>query len=137
VSTKAQELLSTTASKSEPVRILVADDQADVREALRLLLKAEGYSAETISSPAAALEAVQTNEFDIMLMDLNYQRDTTSGQEGIDLLSRVLRFPAATSAAPKKDWTFHARRPSMVAISEEVHAVLCPCRSSATIQIRS
>jgi DNA-binding NtrC family response regulator len=71
------------------VRILVADDQADVREALRLLLKAEGYVAETVSSPAAALEAVQTNEFDIMLMDLNYQRDTTSGQEGIDLLSRL------------------------------------------------
>jgi DNA-binding NtrC family response regulator len=89
VSTKAQELLSTTATRSEPVRILVADDQADVREALRLLLKAEGYVAETVSSPAAALEAVQTNEFDIMLMDLNYQRDTTSGQEGIDLLSRI------------------------------------------------
>jgi DNA-binding NtrC family response regulator len=89
VSTKAQELLSTTASRIEPVRILVADDQADIREALRLLLKAEGYVAETVSSPAAALEAVQSNEFDIMLMDLNYQRDTTSGQEGIDLLSRV------------------------------------------------
>jgi DNA-binding NtrC family response regulator len=89
VSTKAQEFLSTTAIKPEPVRILVADDQADVREALRLLLKAEGYTAETVSSPAAAIEAVQTNEFDIMLMDLNYQRDTTSGQEGIDLLSRI------------------------------------------------
>ena len=89
MSTKAQELLSTTAIKSEPVRILVADDQADVREAVRLLLKAEGYTAETVSSPAAAIEAVQTNEFDIMLMDLNYQRDTTSGQEGIDLLSRI------------------------------------------------
>ena len=67
----------------------MADDQSDVREALRLLLKAEGYTAETVSSPAAALEAVQTNEFDIMLMDLNYQRDTTSGQEGMDLLTRV------------------------------------------------
>lgn len=89
MSTKAQELLGTTVVRSEPIRILVADDQADVREALRLLLKAEGYTTETVSSPAAALEAVQTNEFDIMLMDLNYQRDTTSGQEGIDLLSRV------------------------------------------------
>jgi DNA-binding NtrC family response regulator len=89
VSTKTQEWLSITGTRSEPVRILVADDQADVREALRLLLKAEGYVAETVSSPAAALEAVQTNEFDIMLMDLNYQRDTTSGQEGIDLLSRI------------------------------------------------
>ena len=81
--------MSTTATKFEPVRILVADDQSDVREALRLLLKAEGYTTETVNSPAAALEAVQSNEFDIMLMDLNYQRDTTSGQEGIDLLSRI------------------------------------------------
>jgi len=71
------------------MRVLVADDQADVREALRLLLKAEGFTTETVSSPGAALEAVQTNEFDVMLMDLNYQRDTTSGQEGIDLLSRL------------------------------------------------
>jgi DNA-binding NtrC family response regulator len=89
VSTKAQELLSTTATRTEPVRILVADDQADIREALRLLLKAEGYATEKVSSPAAALEAVQSNEFDVMLMDLNFQRDTTSGQEGIDLLSRI------------------------------------------------
>lgn len=89
MSTKAQELLSNTATKPEPMRVLVADDQADVREALRLLLKAEGFTTETVSSPGAALEAVQTNEFDVMLMDLNYQRDTTSGQEGIDLLSRL------------------------------------------------
>jgi DNA-binding NtrC family response regulator len=89
VSTKAQEFLSATATRTEPVRILVADDQADIREALRLLLKAEGYTTETVSSPAAALEAVQSNEFDVMLMDLNFQRDTTSGQEGIDLLTRI------------------------------------------------
>jgi DNA-binding NtrC family response regulator len=97
VSSKAQELPGHTASRTEPVRILVADDQADIREALRLLLKAEGYVAETVSSPVAALEAVQSNEFDIMLADLNYQRDTTSGQEGIDLLSRV---QAADSKLP-------------------------------------
>ncbi len=89
MSTKAQELISSTTLKPEPVRVLIADDQADVREALRLLLKAEGFTTETVSTPGAALEAVQTNEFDIMLMDLNYQRDTTSGQEGMDLLSRI------------------------------------------------
>ncbi len=89
MSTKAQELMSTAASKNELVRVLVADDQADIREALRLLLKAEGYATEIVSNPNAALEAVQTNEFDIMLMDLNYQRDTTSGKEGMDLLQRV------------------------------------------------
>jgi len=89
VSTKAQELMSTAGSKNESVRVLVADDQADIREALRLLLKAEGYATEVVSNPNAALEAVQTNEFDIMLMDLNYQRDTTSGKEGMDLLARI------------------------------------------------
>ncbi len=89
MSTKTEELVSAAPARTEPVRILVADDQADVREALRLLLKAEGYSTEIVSNPGAALEAVQTNEFDIMLMDLNYQRDTTSGREGMDLLARV------------------------------------------------
>lgn len=89
--TKVQEIESTatTAPKAEPARVLIADDQADVREALRLLLKAEGYITETVSSPNAALEAIQSGEFDVVLMDLNYQRDTTSGQEGIDLLARV------------------------------------------------
>ena len=81
--------MSTAGSKNESVRVLVADDQADIREALRLLLKGEGYATEVVSNPNAALEAVQTNEFDIMLMDLNYQRDTTSGKEGMDLLARI------------------------------------------------
>jgi DNA-binding NtrC family response regulator len=89
VPTKTEEPVSAAPARIELVRILVADDQADVREALRLLLKAEGYSTEIVSNPGAALEAVQTNEFDIMLMDLNYQRDTTSGREGMDLLARI------------------------------------------------
>ena len=89
MSTKAQDLMSAAGSKNESVRVLVADDQADIREALRLLLKGEGYATEVVSNPNAALEAVQTNEFDIMLMDLNYQRDTTSGKEGMDLLARI------------------------------------------------
>lgn len=89
--TKIQEIENTTpaATRLEPARVLIADDQADVREALRLLLKAEGYKTETVNSPNAAVEAIQSGEFDVVLMDLNYQRDTTSGQEGIDLLSRV------------------------------------------------
>lgn len=91
MSTKVEEAVSSAAaaSKPEPVRILVADDQTDVREALRLLLKAEGYAIETVSNPTAALESVQGGQFDIMLMDLNYQRDTTSGREGMDLLSQI------------------------------------------------
>jgi DNA-binding NtrC family response regulator len=71
------------------VRILVADDQPDIREALRLLFKAEGYETETVGSPAAMLSALETREFDAALIDLNYARDTTSGQEGLDLLSNI------------------------------------------------
>src|SRR5450755_2635535 len=70
-------------------RILIADDQADVLEALRLLLKGEGYQIESATSPAGIISALETRDFDVVLMDLNYTRDTTSGQEGLDLLSRI------------------------------------------------
>jgi DNA-binding NtrC family response regulator len=69
--------------------ILIADDQADVLEALRFLIKGEGYQAEAVTSPAAALHAVESRDFDAVLMDLNYTRDTTSGAEGLDLLNRI------------------------------------------------
>jgi len=78
-----------TKTAAAAARVLVADDQADVREALRLLLKAEGYAIETAASPAEALAALQKREFDVALVDLNYARDTTSGQEGLDLLTRL------------------------------------------------
>jgi len=77
------------ASDSSLPRILVADDQPDVLESLRLLLKAEGFQTEAVSSPAALLAAVETKEFGVALIDLNYARDTTSGQEGLDLLTRL------------------------------------------------
>ena len=77
------------ATISPAQRVLIADDQRDVIEALRLLLKAEGYQIEAAASPAAVLEAIASQEFDAVLMDLNYARDTTSGQEGLDLLSRI------------------------------------------------
>jgi DNA-binding NtrC family response regulator len=70
-------------------RILIADDQPDVLEALRLLLKGEGYQTETVTSPADLLKALEARDFDVVLMDLNYTRDTTSGQEGLDTLSRI------------------------------------------------
>src|SRR5687767_4390712 len=73
---------------SEP-RVLIADDQGDVLEALRLLLKAEGFQLETASSPAGVLAAIEAREFDVALIDLNYARDTTSGEEGLNLLSRI------------------------------------------------
>jgi len=69
--------------------ILIADDQPDVLEALRFLVKGEGYQAEAVTSPAAAIDAVESRDFDAVLMDLNYTRDTTSGQEGLELLNRI------------------------------------------------
>jgi DNA-binding NtrC family response regulator len=72
-----------------PTRILIADDQPDVLEALRLLLKGEGFNITAVSSPAGILEAIESREYDVLLIDLNYTRDTTSGQEGLDLLSKL------------------------------------------------
>src|ERR1700687_4380252 len=70
-------------------RILIADDQPDVLRALCLLLKGHGYSTETVTSPSDLLEALRRREFDLLLMDLNYARDTTSGREGLDLLAQL------------------------------------------------
>ncbi|MGH9967133.1 MAG: sigma-54-dependent transcriptional regulator [Pyrinomonadaceae bacterium] len=70
-------------------RILIADDQADVLAALRLLLKGDRFEIETASSPAGVLKAIDSQELDVVLIDLNYARDTTSGSEGLDLLSRI------------------------------------------------
>jgi DNA-binding NtrC family response regulator len=70
-------------------RILIADDQADVLEALRLLLKGEGFKIETANAPAQVISAIEERDYDAVLMDLNYARDTTSGQEGLDMLSRI------------------------------------------------
>src|SRR4051794_15287455 len=70
-------------------RVLIADDQREVREALRLMLKAEGFETETAASPAEILQAVATRDFDAVLMDLNYTRDTTSGREGLELMDRL------------------------------------------------
>src|SRR5580704_12044587 len=72
-----------------PPRILIADDQPDVLNALRLLLKGQGYETEGVASPAELLRAVAARGFDLLLMDLNYARDTTSGREGLDLLSQL------------------------------------------------
>ena len=74
---------------SNQPRVLVADDQIDVLEAIRLLLKGEGYQCEPVTSPSAVLQAIESKDFDLLLMDLNYTRDTTSGQEGLDLLTRL------------------------------------------------
>lgn len=85
-------------------RILVADDQPDVREALRLLLKAEGYQIDTASSPTAVLDAIQSKEVAAALIDLNYARDTTSGQEGLDLLSRIQAIDSSLPVVVMTAW---------------------------------
>lgn len=70
-------------------RVLIADDQPDLIDALRLLLKGVGMQMEAVTSPEAALAAIAKQSYDLLLMDLNYTADTTSGREGIDLLARV------------------------------------------------
>jgi DNA-binding NtrC family response regulator len=72
-----------------PIRVLIADDQQDVIEALKLLLIDEGYEVTPARSPGDALERLEAADFDLAILDLNYTRDTTSGQEGFDLMERI------------------------------------------------
>jgi DNA-binding NtrC family response regulator len=92
------------AASAPQAHILVADDQPDVREALRLLLKGEGYAIETASSPAAVLAAVQRSDFDAVLLDLNYARDTTTGREGLELVSELQGLDATLPAIVMTAW---------------------------------
>jgi len=94
-----------TKAPHDAPRVLIADDQADVLEALRLLLKAEGYQIELVSSPAGVLNAIDAREFDVVLMDLNYARDTTSGQEGLDLLSRIQALDSTLPVVVMTAWS--------------------------------
>jgi DNA-binding NtrC family response regulator len=84
--------------------ILIADDQPDVLEALRFLIKGEGYQAECVNSPAAAIDCVESRDFDAVLMDLNYTRDTTSGQEGLELLNRIQNLDATLPVIVMTAW---------------------------------
>jgi len=85
-------------------RILVADDQSDITEALRLLLKGEGYQTEAAKSPAAVIKAIEARDYALLLMDLNYARDTTSGKEGLDLLAKVQVLDAALPVVVMTAW---------------------------------
>lgn len=86
-------------------QVLVADDQRDVLEALRLLLKGEGFAVETAASPAAILAALDKRDFDLVLMDLNYTRDTTSGREGLDLLPRLRQIDSTLPVIVMTAWS--------------------------------
>lgn len=85
-------------------RALLADDQSDVLESLRLLLRSEGFEVTAVDSPAAVLAAVKGADFDVVLMDLNYARDTTSGREGLDLLQRLRRAEASLPVVVMTAW---------------------------------
>jgi phosphoserine phosphatase RsbU/P len=86
---RARNPQPTRTRNARPPRTLIADDEPDILTALRILLSNEGHELEAVSSPAAVLEAIKTTQFDVVLMDLNYARDTTSGREGIDLITRI------------------------------------------------
>jgi DNA-binding NtrC family response regulator len=85
-------------------RVLIADDQADVLEALRLLLKSERYQIETVKSPAEVIRAIEERDFDVLLIDLNYTRDTTSGEEGLDLLARLQKLDSTLPVVVMTAW---------------------------------
>lgn len=86
-------------------RVLIADDQQDIRESLRLLLKNEGFETQLAASPSEVIAAVEAREFDAVLMDLNYTRDTTSGQEGLDLLARIQSLDSSLPVIVMTAWS--------------------------------
>lgn len=91
-------------SPSKSSSILIADDDRDVLEALRLLLKSEGYDIEAVTSPAAVVASVQARDHDALLMDMNYTRDTTSGTEGLNLLQQLQMLDATLPVIVMTAW---------------------------------
>src|SRR6201987_1200502 len=85
-------------------RILIADDQQDILDALRLLLKNHGYTTRGVTSSSDLLEALANDEFDLLLMDLNYARDSTSGQEGLDLLTQLQKNESVPPVVVMTGW---------------------------------
>ena len=91
-------------TNSPSATLLIADDDRDVLEALRLLLRSEGYTLETAMSPAGILAAVAGHDFAAALIDMNYTRDTTSGSEGLDLLQRLQQLDATLPVVVMTAW---------------------------------
>jgi len=86
-------------------RLLIADDQSDIREALRLLFKNAGFAVETVDSPRAVLRAVEARDYQLVLIDLNYTRDTTSGAEGLELLEKLRSIDATLPVVVMTAWS--------------------------------
>src|SRR5580692_7848198 len=85
-------------------RILAADDQPHILEALQLLLHPQGYRLESVKSPREVKEALATESYDALLIDLNYTRDTTSGREGLDLLSEIVALDSGAAVIVMTAW---------------------------------
>src|SRR6266481_3519952 len=104
--TKSEDISTVTGAKrgNERPRILAADDQQHVLEAIELLLRPQGYEVETARSPALVREALATGSYDSVLVDLNYTRDTTSGREGLDLLSEIVALDSTLPVIVMTAW---------------------------------
>src|SRR3954465_13394964 len=94
----------TDSRKQDKIRVLVADDQPHILEAVELLLQPHGMQLECVRSPQLVLEALGQTEYDVLLIDLNYTRDTTSGQEGLDLLARIQEMDARLPVIVMTAW---------------------------------
>jgi DNA-binding NtrC family response regulator len=90
--------------KQEKIRVLVADDQPHILEAVELLLSPNGIAVDCVRSPRLLLEALAEGDYDVLLIDLNYTRDTTSGQEGLELLARIQEFDARLPVIVMTAW---------------------------------
>ena len=135
-----------TGSGNPRPRVLIADDQQDVLEALRLLLKGEGYEVQSATSPSAVISALEASDFDVVLIDLNYTRDTTSGREGIDLLSRIRNIDETVPAVVMTAWgtidlaveAMRARRPRLRSKSHgKTPALLSIVRTQAELRTQA
>jgi DNA-binding NtrC family response regulator len=93
-----------TKSGASAARILAADDQQHILEALELLLKPQGYRVDVVRSPLLARESLASNSYDAVLIDLNYTRDTTSGREGLELLSEIVAIDSAMPVIVMTAW---------------------------------
>ncbi|MFZ0861379.1 MAG: sigma-54 dependent transcriptional regulator [Candidatus Sulfotelmatobacter sp.] len=98
------ELSSLKHESAAPPRVLAADDQEHILEALELLLRPHGYKVDKVRSPALVREALASSSYDAVLIDLNYTRDTTSGQEGLDLLSQIVSLDATIPVIVMTAW---------------------------------
>src|SRR5262249_19740619 len=103
--TKPRDLnIPVVGTKSPAPRVLAADDQQHILEALELLLKPQGYKVDVVRSPELVREALASGTYDAVLIDLNYTRDTTSGQEGLDLLTEIVSLDSTLPVIVMTAW---------------------------------